>query len=150
MALISEKDQERIREKFHQELQDRVKVALFTQRETGLVIPGQECPYCRETRQLMEEVAALSDKLQLEIHDFVAEADKAREWGVDKIPALVLGADGSTRLKFFGMPSGYEFATLVEALISISQGKTALSEKTREELRKLDEDLHVQVFVTPT
>jgi septation ring formation regulator EzrA len=70
MSLISEKDQETL-QKLFEELEGEVTITNFIQRESPLIIPGQACDYCKETRELLEEVTVLSDKLHLETKDFV-------------------------------------------------------------------------------
>jgi alkyl hydroperoxide reductase subunit AhpF len=126
MSLISEKDQQTL-QKLFEELEGDVTITNFIQRESPLIIPGQECDYCKETRELLEEVTALSDKLHLETQ-----------------------GSGKGKIRFFGIPAGYEFSTLVEDLLDLSKGVTTLSEKSRTALREVDQDLHIQVFVTPT
>ena len=60
-------------------------------------------------------------------------------------------ADGvKGKVRYFGMPSGYEFSVLLGSLVDASLGKSALSEETVKVLQGLDKDLHIQVFVTPT
>lgn len=150
MALISERDKTYLRDRFQKELQDEVKIVYFTQRELPLFVPGQECHYCRETREILEEVSSLSEKLHLEVHDFVADGEVVQKYRIDKIPATVLAGAADYGVRYYGIPSGYEFSTLIESLIDVSRGASALSQETREELRKLDRDVHIQVFVTPT
>ncbi|MCL4459590.1 MAG: thioredoxin family protein [Chloroflexi bacterium] len=150
MALISEKDQQFLKDHFAKELRNEVQITYFTQHQSKLTIPGQECLYCKETHDLLEEVAALSDKIHLQVYDFVADKETAKQYNVDKIPATIVGGAGGTQVRFFGIPSGYEFSTLVEGIIDISKGTTDLSTKTKEELQKMDKDVHIQVFVTPT
>lgn len=150
MGFLSADDQKEI-ERLFEQLSGDVKLVYFTQRESPLYIPGQECATCKDTRLLLEEVAALSDRLHLETHDFVAESEIAREYGIDRIPALVMSSEAvKGKVRYFGMPSGYEFSVLLGTLVDASQGKTALSEKTMEALRDLKSDIHIQVFVTPT
>ncbi|MFN2277830.1 MAG: protein disulfide oxidoreductase, partial [Candidatus Promineifilaceae bacterium] len=60
MALLSEQDQEHLRNEFVG-LQQPVKLVVFTQEF--------ECQYCRETRQIAEEVADLSDQISIEVYD---------------------------------------------------------------------------------
>ena len=128
-----------------------VRLIYFTQRESPLYIPGHECETCKDTRTLLEEVAALSEKITLEVHDFVAMSQLAHEYGIDRIPALVITADGvKGTIRYFGMPSGYEFSVLLGSLLDASQGKSELSEASIETLSSMDKNLHIQVFVTPT
>lgn len=150
MALIGEKDQEYLRQHFAKELTGDVRIIHFTQHQSTLTVPGQECQYCLETRQIMEELAALSDKVHLELHDFVADDELAKQYGIDKIPATVLTGAAKGSVRYFGIPSGYEFSSLVEDLVDVSTGKTNLSAATREALAKLAEPVNIQVFATPT
>lgn len=150
MAFLSPNDQNEIKRLFEQ-LSGDVRLIHFTQRESPLFLPGQECETCKDTRLLLEEIVGLSDKIHLEAHDFVAENEIAREHAIDRIPALVMTADGvKGKVRYFGMPSGYEFSVLLGSLLDASLGKSALSEETVEVLQGLDQDLHIQVFVTPT
>jgi len=150
MAFLSANDVTEIKRLFEQ-LSGDVRLIYFTERESPLFIPGQECETCKDTRLLLEEIAGLSEKIHLEVHDFVADSELAREHGIDRIPALVLSADGvKGKVRYFGMPSGYEFSVLLGSLLDVSQGKSALAEETVEVLNGLDKDLHIQVFVTPT
>jgi glutaredoxin-like protein len=80
----------------------------------------------------------------------VANSDKANEYGVDKVPALVIVGEKDYGVRFYGLPYGYEFQTLLEAVINVSHGKTDISEKTKEMLREVKSPVHIQVFVTLT
>jgi glutaredoxin-like protein len=149
-SLISEQDKTQLRRTFRKDLKRQVQLRLFTQRQSLLTIPGRECPYCPQTEQLMEELAGLTPKVELETVDFYGQPDVAKEQGVTRIPAIVLSADGSARVKFYGAPTGYEMATIVEDIKTISRGVSPLSMDTRKKLRQLNQDVHIQVFVTPT
>jgi len=154
MELLNETIKEATRKKFEAELVNPVKLILFTQEPSRLILPdsvrGQECPFCQETRQLLEEITALSPKLQLEIHDFLAEKELAESLGVDKIPAILIHGQKEYGLRFFGFPGGYEYGSLLKAIIQASQGKTDLKESTRQALTEINLPVHIQVFVTPT
>ena len=149
MPMISPEDQQTLQRLF-EGLEGDVTIINFTQRESLLIIPGQECGYCKETRELLEEVTALSQKLHLETKDFVRDKQEADSLGVTRIPAFVLQGRAKGKVRYFGIPAGYEFSTLIEDIIDVSKGTTNLSNKTREALTTVDQDLHIQVFVTPT
>jgi glutaredoxin-like protein len=154
MELLNKDVRDFTRTKFESELGDKVTLHFFTQ-EAGVLIvpssvPGTECLYCRETRQLLEEVQALSEKIELVTHDFVAEKELAAEFGVDKIPATVVAGRAGSGIRLYGIPSGYEYTSLVEAIVDASKGTTGLSPETKEALRGLDRDIRIQVYVTPT
>jgi alkyl hydroperoxide reductase subunit AhpF len=149
MPMISPEDQQTL-QKLFEGLEGDVRITNFTQRESLLIIPGQECDYCQETRELLEEVTALSEKLHLETKDFVRDKQEADSLGITRIPAFVLQGRAKGSVRYFGIPAGYEFSTLIEDLIDVSKGTTNLSDTTREALATVDQNLHIQVFVTPT
>ena len=150
MGFLSADNQAEVKRLF-EGLTGDVHLIYFTQRESPLFIPGHECETCKDTRTLLEEVAALSDKIKLEVHDFVAESQLAQEYAIDRIPALVITADSvKGRIRYFGLPSGYEFSVLLGSLLDASQGKSELSDASVETLGSVEKKLHIQVFVTPT
>jgi glutaredoxin-like protein len=123
-------------------LQDPVELVVFTQ--------TFECQYCTETRQLCEEIADLSEKISVKVYNFVTDKDKADEYGIDKIPAVAVVGARDYGVRFFGIPSGYEFMSLLDAVKTVSTGETDLAPETMAFLDGLKEPLHIQVFVTPT
>jgi alkyl hydroperoxide reductase subunit AhpF len=150
MAFLSAEDQAEIKKIFEQ-LAGDVRLLFFTQRDSPLVIPGQDCATCKDTRALLEEVVALSDKLHLEIHEIPPDDEVAREHGIERVPALVLTSDGvKGKVRYFGLPSGYEFSVLLGSLVDVSKAEVDLAEDTIKVLDGLEKDLHLQVFVTPT
>lgn len=150
MALLSAEIQREIKQLF-ENLTGDVQLIYFTQKESPLFIPGDDCETCKDTRALLEEIAALSEKIKLEVHEFVADSAAVREHGIDRIPALVMTADGvKGKIRYFGLPSGYEFSVLLGSLLDVSRGESELSESSIETLQTLDKNLHIQVFVTPT
>jgi glutaredoxin-like protein len=147
MPLISEQDAEHLRNEFESQLVDPVKLVVFTQ--------TVECQFCAETRQIAEEVAALSEKVSVEVYNFVTDKATADLYGVDKIPAIAVlreedGEEADYGIRFYGIPSGYEFSSIIEDIIDVSKGDSGLQPKTREALAGITEPVHFQVFVTPT
>jgi len=147
MSLISEKDAGFLREEFETKMSEPVKLVMFTQEH--------ECQYCAETRQITEEIAALSDKIEVEVFDFVGDKTTAELYNVDKIPAIAIvrNVDGQEQdygIRFYGIPSGYEFTSVIEDIIDVSQGESGLQANTKEVIADLSEPVHLQVFVTPT
>jgi len=148
--LIPLREQEFLREKFSRELVRRVRIDFFTQKETSLLVPGrQPCQYCRPTGQMLQELAALTDGISLRQHIFEEDREAVAQYQVERIPAIVLHGGDRRWLKYYGLPGGYEFVTLIEAIVDISRGVSYLSGETRKRLRKLKDDVRIQVFVTP-
>jgi len=141
MSLIQEEDAIQIRERF-KGLVHAVRLVHFTQ-ELNL-------EYGREARQLLQELAELSDKISLEVFNFLIDKEKVAEYGVDKVPATVVANGNGYGIRFYGLPAGYEFSTLLDAMLSVSAGDSGLSEESKEKLKGVTEPLHLEVFVTPT
>ncbi len=154
MEILNKETREATRKKFEAELVNPVRIVLFTKAPRKLFLigslKGQDCFFCKETRQLLEEVTDLSDKISLEVFDIDENPDQAAAYGVDKVPGIVLLGEGDPGIRFFGIPSGYEFSSLVEDLVDISRGATGLADKTKEALKTIDKDVRIQVFITPT
>ena len=114
-----------------------------------------DCDTCAETRQLLEEVAAVNDKVELSVYDLQDNRDIAEKFNVMNVPGIVVAAKDNAEVKnlgvqFSGTPSGYEFSTLINDILAVSRRDSGLNEKTREILKNLDQPLHLQVFVTPS
>jgi glutaredoxin-like protein len=115
----------------------------------------ENCQYCDDTRQLVEEVAAISDLMSIEIYDMEADADLAAKYNVDKAPGVVIAAKEGDQVTDFGVrlvgiPSGHEFTSLIQDILLVSNRDSGLNPQTREFLQGLDKPVLLQVFVTPT
>jgi glutaredoxin-like protein len=149
MPIIQQRDREAVRQRLDAGLRRDVKITLFTRDSTGLYIPGRDCKYCGPTQELIEEVSSLSRRIRLKVVDFFKERETAAASGVKRIPATVIDTGHTGRVRFYGMPSGFEFAALIDTIIAASAKRSALQPKTRRRLKLLEEDVHIQVFVTP-
>lgn len=145
MTLLKEADQQHLREQF-EALEAPVKLVMFTQ--------DMECQYCKETRMISEEVAALSSNISVEVYDFVRDQEIAEEYKIDKIPAIAVVRGGDEPkdygIRLYGIPSGYEFSSLIENIMMVSGGDSGLSPETKAWVESLETPVHLQVFVTPT
>ena len=99
---------------------------------------------------MLEELAALSDKLSLEVYDFLLDKEKVAEYGVDKVPATVVCNGKDYGIRYYGMPAGYEFSTVLDAILDVSRGDSGLGAESKARLAQLGQPVHLEVFVTPT
>ena len=141
--MLREEDKKEIRNRL-EPMTNPVKFVYFTQHVAGV------CQYCAETKQLLSEVTELSDKLELEVLNFMEDKDRAEAYGIDKIPATVIEGDKDYGIRFYGIPTGYEFVTILEDILQISSRKSNLPDHLKKELTKIVKPVHIQVFVTPT
>jgi len=141
MGILKEKDLKKVKDVF-KDIDHDVRIVMFTQE--------MECPHCEMTRTMLEEISGLSGKISLEVHDFVADKDLAKRYGVDKIPATVLVGDKDYGIRFYGVPAGYEFTVLIEEIRDIGKRDTGLNKRVLAELGKVDKPVHLQVLISPT
>jgi alkyl hydroperoxide reductase subunit AhpF len=142
MALITEEVAAQLKEEFAR-LVNPVRLAVFSQ---ALADPESE-----QVKRLVEELAALDSRLTAESYNLVLDKEKVAALGIQRSPAIaVMGADKDYGIRMYGLPSGYEFGTLVEAILDVSSGDSGLSDPTRTALKEIPKPVHVQVFSTPT
>jgi len=147
MGLISTSDQERLREDLAV-MTRPVVLLFFTQ--------ALDCETCLQTRQILDELPQLSDKIRIEEVNFILEGDKAARYGIDRVPAIVViggeesSAEPGANIRFLGTPAGYEFLSLIHAVKLVGGGPVALSEESRARVAMVDQPLTLHVFTTPT
>jgi len=123
-------------------LTNEVTILLFTQKEG--------CHFCTLARELLDELTALSEKLKLEVYDFSKDSALARKYAVDKTPAIVLVGEKDYGIRFYGIPAGHEFTTLVEDLIDVSKRDPGLPKNIIGDLAKVNQPVHIQVMTSPS
>ena len=140
MAALSKDERQQISEHI-KEVQNPVKLVHFTQE--------LDCELCPQTRDLLEDVALLSDKLSLEVYNSLLDKEKVGQYGISKVPATVIEGEKDYGIRLYGLPAGYEFAVLLLDILQVSQRNSGLRPESVEKLRNLAQPLHLEVFVTP-
>jgi glutaredoxin-like protein len=154
MGLLKDSDREQLKLEF-EKLTNPVKLQFFTQ--------ALDCDYCPLTQQVLEELVSLSDKIQLQTYNFAIDKEPVFEYKIARVPAIavarvethVIDGKEQTRdhdfgIRYYGVPSGFEFGSLVSDIMDVSRGESGLSEQSKTQLKQLTEPLHLQVFTTPT
>jgi len=146
MPLISSSDQERLRESFA-EMTRPVRLLFFTQ--------TLDCETCLQTRQILDELPPLSDWITIEEVNLILEGDTAKAYGIDRAPAIAITYQDNesifdTRIRFLGAPAGYEFISLIQAVLLAGGRPPQLSIESRARLAAVDKPVTMQVFTTPT
>jgi len=152
MSLLSTAIRDDLRQRF-EGLPGAVTLALFDHGPEADRPADQKCEFCQEAIALAQELAELSDKIQVEVHHLADGSDSAASlFHVDRAPAWVLLGPGRQDfgIRFFGIPSGYEFSTIVADVVQLSRGEPDLSADTVRQLAAIDSEVLMRVFVTPT
>jgi len=142
MPMLGLKERDFLTKEFSQKLVNDVKLVVFTQE-----VP---CVFCKETVEVCQEIASVNSKVKVEVYDYVKDQMRAKELRVDKIPAIAVIGAKDYGVRFYGIPSGYEFTSLIGSILDVSKGDSGLSPKSKDLLKTLDRPIHIQVYVTPT
>jgi alkyl hydroperoxide reductase subunit AhpF len=142
MSILNARDQDAVRTEF-QRIAGPVKLVVFSQE----LVAGD---LCRQNEQLVREVAALDERISVEVLNPAIDRERAEAYGVDQVPAIVVEGARDYGIRFFGIPSGYEFSNLIDSIVVASSGEVALAEATKTSLAGLAGDVHIKVFSTPT
>ena len=147
MGLLAPADQEKLRETFT-EMTSPVRLLFFTQ--------TLDCETCLQTRQILDELPLLSDKITIEEVNFILDKEKTVRYGIDRVPGIAVvgvdasGAERDSRIRFLGAPAGYEFISLVQAVLLVGGRPSSLTAEQRQRLAGVATPVTMQVFTTPT
>ncbi len=142
MAILSAQNVSQIRDLFL-ELRDPVKLVVFSQSLAAADL-------CAQNEALAREVAEISDTISVEVLNLAIDRERAEDYGVTQVPAIVVEGARDYGLRFYGVPTGYEFSNLIDAIVIASTGEPTLSDATRTALAGLEDDVDIKVFSTPT
>jgi glutaredoxin-like protein len=141
MSILDDDDRQEVQGVL-EDLTEPIEIHVFTE---------DDCQYCEETVALVEDVESLNDNIEVGVHDM--DDPLAAELGADVYdggPVTVVTREDISGVRFFGIPSGQEFSSFLQDLITVSTGETGLDDSIRQELAEIEEPVDITVFVTPT
>ena len=142
MAFLNAQNESEVRQVF-EPLREPVRLVVFSQ-------SLEAAELCAQNERLVREVAALNDKISVEVLNLAIDRERAEAYGVNQVPAIVVEGARDHGIRFYGVPTGYEFSNLIDAIVLVSTGEPALSDETKAALAGLDADVDIKVFSTPT
>jgi thiol-disulfide isomerase/thioredoxin len=140
MPILSPSDAARVRDMLAG-LPGPVRLVFFTQ--------TLNCETCEPTKQILGELAELSGQITVEEHNFPLEGALASDYGIDRVPAIAVVGARDFGIRFLGIPSQYEFMSLLDAIQVAASGDSGLNDASRAMLAGLESPLNLRVFVTP-
>lgn len=140
MAIIDDNTKQQLKNAF-ENLKDPVVLHFFK---------GKECLYCNQIEEILTILEDISPKISVKIYDFEKDKQIAENMNIKMHPAIIIHGLKPYNVRFFGIPSGYEFSTFIEDIIYASIGYVQMPEDLKKKIKAVDKPLHLQVFVTPT
>jgi alkyl hydroperoxide reductase subunit AhpF len=148
MAIVDDRLREELRTRFADRLREPVRLQLFIRPGSGrLILPsGVGCATCPDAREIAEAIAeAGGERISLEVVDITIQPD-----GVESVPTLRIGpADQEPRIAYQGLPAGFEFATVIDAVERVSRSEVGLNDTSLDRLKLISEPVEVMIFTTP-
>lgn len=142
MGLINRENAKYLKEHFRS-FKNPVNILYFNSEKTN---PD----FCSSTRLILDELSSISPKINLKIFDFEKEKDEVQKYNIMMPPATVIQSDRDIGLRYYGIPSGYEFSTLINSITMVGRGRIDISEEVRKRSSLLKEKVEIMVFVTPS
>ena len=104
-----------------------------------------------ELIELADSLAASSDKMKIDV-EYVDRGrnGKLKPYHIDHWPCMVLEKNGFSRIRYYGVPSGYELQAMKDAIHELSTSSPRLSHLALESLSKIRRKVNVKVFVLTT
>lgn len=145
MALISEENRKIIVKEFEEHLKNPVELKVFTDSK-------ENCPYCEPTVEIAKELSELDSRIKLKVYDRTSDAEEVEKEGISKFPTVIVtdGKSLGNRIRYSGIPSGYEFSSLFEDIKAVSSGNVEVPEKVKESIKAIQKPVEIKVYVTPT
>ncbi|HWR98287.1 MAG TPA: hypothetical protein VN317_07660 [Candidatus Methanoperedens sp.] len=140
VSLLSEKDKKYVASTLAGMKSD-VRLVLFSR-------DGGECKYCGETEGLLADIAGAAPRVTVEVLSLEKDAARAKELGIDKVPGIALLGKKDYDLRYFGLPSGYDFIPFVETIRAVGNDEPGISSESVAMLAQLKKPVQLSVFVT--
>ena len=134
MALIDEETKNYLRD-FFKDLGGEVKIYFFS---------NDQCKFCNEIREILNTFVETSNKIK------VFENKEEERFKINEKPCIVLIGKEDYNIRYYGLPSGYEFRALIDTIMDISHGNNDLPPSLAKKLLEIDKEVRIRVFVTPT
>ena len=106
--------------------------------------------YSRAERELLERIAAGSDRVTLRVRAERWDAKREAAEGIRRTPCLAVRGAADPGVHYYGLPDGYELETFLGVVRAVAEGCSGLAPRTIERLRGLATPLHLEVFASPT
>ena len=123
-------------------MKQNVKLVFFTQ--------TFGCDTCLPARQVVDQLANLSDRIMVEEHNLVLDKLHAERYGVDSAPAIIVSGETDLGIRYYGVPAGHELASILEAVVLVGTRELTLKQESLAALATLSRPIDIKVFVTPT
>ena len=111
---------------------------------TILMFTDGDCLTCKETKQLLTEVADLNSKISLEIKEIKDASLEVKQFEIELVPSFVI-LDMKKKyqgVKFNGIPAGHEINSLVSAILEMSGLQIGVDKSLIKRIKKINKPVN--------
>jgi len=141
MGLLKEEDKKYLSGEFEKHIEQPVNIIHFTS-------SSSDCMYCSQTKEILEEVEQLHPKIALTVYDGDTDKENMEKYKVTLMPSIIIPRNGGTGMRYYGIPGGYEFSSLIEDIIDVGKDMVDLSPDTMQKLATIKKPFNIKVFIT--
>jgi len=141
MGLLKDDDRKYITGEFEKHIENSVNLIHFTSNSS-------DCMYCSQTKEILEEVEQLHPKITLTVYDGDTDKENMEKYNINLLPAIIIPKNGNTGIRYYGIPGGYEFSSLIENIIDVGRNKVDFSNETLRKLETVKKPFNIKVFIT--
>jgi glutaredoxin-like protein len=116
--------------------------------EVTLVVFSDDGPLGTDLTGVATEIASLGPKMKVEVEKVVGgKNQRLSDMRMVNFPALVLVKGDFNRIRYYGLPGGFEISPLSDAIVELSASRTGLSQKSKESLATARRRANIKIFV---
>lgn len=142
MMLLSESDRNALQRKFSMGMRDEVTLLLFVDEGSAI---------SKELVDFVQLIAAFSPRIRVEVEKADGgKNQRMKDMKVENTPCMILVKGDFSRLRYFGVPAGYEMPPITDAIAELSSTVSPLSPKARTALSTVRRKANIKVFVLQT
>jgi len=139
--MISEGERLSLQRKFGSGMKDDVTLVVFAD-DTGIA---------SELIETATSLANLSPKIKVEVEKVVdGKNQRMRDIRIENYPVLVVTKGDFNRIRYYGVPSGFEISPISDAIVELSASKAGLSQKAKDSLATVRRRANIKIFVLTT
>lgn len=140
--ILSTAERESIAHRLAQGMKDEVTLLLFVD---GAPLLSEEL------KEFGNMMAGLSQRIKVDIQTAdEGKNEKMRQLHIENWPCMVLVKGDFSRIRYYGIPLGYELPPMVDAMIELSSSRTPLSPVARTALSTVRRRANIKLFVLQT
>ncbi len=144
MAIVNDETKRDLKGIFSKQLGGNVKIWLFTSKNR------EACQYCDAVEEIADALAGVDARISVFKYRIEESSNEAKALGIENVPAMLIHGAKAHGIYYYGIPAGYEFESLVQDIIDVSNEASRLPERVKEEAKRINKKVDIKVFVTPT